>query len=370
MSAAGKVAGAAAGAAGIAAAGTAVEVARQRRRIRQRGGVTPAFGSLRAPNRTVIATDGVPLHVEIDEAQAPGGPTLVFVHGYTLNLDCWHFQREHYRGRVRSVFYDQRSHGRSGRAHLQNTTIDQLGLDLLTVLDQVAGDEEVVLVGHSMGGMTIIALAESHPELFAHGGRISGVVLVSTTAGGLDPARLFFPLVPKRVGSGLTSGGMRMLTRGHRAVDSARRVGRTFATVVTDRYAFGGDVPQGYVDFVNDMLSATPFEVVAEFFPTIRALDKFKSVGVLASVPTTILCGTSDRVTSIGHSRKLHAYIEGSRLIEVTGAGHMVIMENANLVNDAVDDVLGIDLPEIDSADPDLPDPNLPGSDLSGGVGA
>ena len=62
------------------------------------------------------------LHAEVDEADpdvaagAPGAsvePTLVFVHGYALNLDCWHFQRAHFRGRQRMVFYDQRSHGRS-----------------------------------------------------------------------------------------------------------------------------------------------------------------------------------------------------------------------------------------------------------------
>ena len=42
--------------------------------------------------------------------------TLVFCHGYALNLDCWHFQRAAYRGLVRAVYYDQRSHGRSGRS--------------------------------------------------------------------------------------------------------------------------------------------------------------------------------------------------------------------------------------------------------------
>ena len=57
--------------------------------------------------------------------------TVVFVHGYALNLDCWHFQRAAFRGPVRTVFYDQRSHGRSGRSQQANATIDQLGRDLL-----------------------------------------------------------------------------------------------------------------------------------------------------------------------------------------------------------------------------------------------
>ena len=47
--------------------------------------------------------------------------------------------------------------------------------------------------------------------------------------------------------------------------------------------------------------------MVAEFFPSFGALDKFDAVDALRRVPTTIICGTEDKLTSIGHSRKLHA---------------------------------------------------------------
>src|SRR5205085_6528198 len=117
----------------------------------------------------------------------------------------------------------------------------------------------------------------------------------------------------------------------HRLVDSFRRLGRTVATVATDRYAFGGEVPVGYVEFVDEMLSATPFEVVADFFPLFTSLDKFDTVEALGAIPTSVVCGTGDKVTSIGHSRKLHARIPGSRLLECEGAGHMVIFERHDL---------------------------------------
>ena len=45
--------------------------------------------------------------------------------------------------------------------------------------------------------------------------------------------------------------------------------------VATDQFAFGDDVPAAYVEFVDEMLAATPFEVVAEFFPNFDGLDKF-----------------------------------------------------------------------------------------------
>jgi len=337
-----KIAAIAAGAAGAAAVGGVLDVTRRRRQLAgRRGGKKTVFGSLNTPPRHLITEDGIDLHVEIDEADSP--LTIVFVHGYTLNLDCWHFQRAAFRGLVRSVYYDQRSHGRSGRSSHENATIDQLGRDLLHVLDAFVPEGPVVLVGHSMGGMTIVALAEQHPELFkplSEGGRVVGVALISTTAGGLDPARVLMPMIPAKVGAGLADGAIKTLARGHKAVDGVRRVGYNFASVVTDTFAFGDQVPEGYVAFVNDMIAMTPFQVVAQFFPGFRDMDKFEYVGVLSAIPTTIICGTEDKLTAIGHSRKLHSRIPGSTLVECPKAGHMVIMERHGQVNAALDQLL------------------------------
>ena len=92
--------------------------------------------------------DGVRLHTEVDELPADGGTspagpdddlTLVLVHGYALSLDCWHFQRKHFRNKIRIVLYDQRSHGRSGRSAGELCRVPQLAEDLLQVLDEVVG---------------------------------------------------------------------------------------------------------------------------------------------------------------------------------------------------------------------------------------
>jgi len=334
------VLGAAATAVGLAAAGAGLANRQHRAIVSRDIDQLPDFGSLRGDVVTVIADDGTPLHAEIDEIEGSGPPplTVVFIHGYALEQDCWHFQREHLRGRVRMVFYDQRSHGRSARSPLGNATIDQLGHDLRSVLDATVPEGPVVLVGHSMGGMTIVAFAEQHPELF--GDRVVGAALISTTAGGLEPSRILLPIVPGWLGGRSVGRGVAALARRHRTVDAVRRLGRDVAVVATDELAFGDDVPGSYVEFVDRMLSATPFEVVAEFFPGFASLDKFAHVKVLAEVPTTIVCGTEDKLTAIGHSRKLHAYIPGSDLIECPGAGHMVILERAEEVNEAIDALL------------------------------
>ncbi len=368
MSLRGRVVGAVAGGLGLAAAGTAYGVAHQNKVISARVATGPdepaevggphGFGSLRAPATTVVADDGLPLHTEVDEvaealAQDRGRvagrrrrrsqvveqqPTVVFVHGYCLQLDCWHFQRAAYRGRVRTVFYDQRSHGRSGRSSRERSTIDQLGHDLRAVLDTVAPDGPVVLVGHSMGGMGIIALAEHYPELI--GDRVVGVALISTTAGGIDPGKILLPLVPTRLSSELTGTAVATLRPLHRSVDALRRMGNAVAKVGTDVFAFGGKVPASYVAFADAMLSATPFEVVGDFFPSFRSLDKFDSVEVLGRIPVAIVCGTKDKLTSVGHSRKLHARIPGSTLTEIDGAGHLVLLESHDQVTAEIDRLL------------------------------
>lgn len=344
-----------AGMMGLAAAGTAGFAHHRRGLSRRAAGRDVPFGTLRSTPLVVVADDGVPLHVEVDEvdhggaggagrhrraAKRPRGPepTVVFVHGYGLNLDSWHFQRAAYRGLVRAVYYDQRSHGRSGSSHGENTTIDQLGADLRAVVEHAVPDGPVVLVGHSMGGMSVITLAEQHPELF--GSKVVGTALISTTAGGLRPHRIMLPMLPRTMGGDLLQRAVAGLARGHRQVDLLRRAGSDVMEVVIDHLAFGDDVPESYVEFLHDMLGQTPFEVVADFFPNFSTLDKFSILEALGHVPTAIICGTADRITSVGHSRKLHAHIAGSSLLECAGAGHMVIMERPDEVNAELDTLI------------------------------
>ncbi len=340
----GRIAGAVAGVLGLAAAGTAIGVAQRQRVIARRDPEQHRpFGSLRSEPLVVVTDDGVDLHVEVDEVEPgramPGTEelTVVFAHGYALNMDAWHFQREFFAGRVRCVYYDQRCHGRSGHGAEEFNHIDTLGRDLVRVIETCAPGP-VVVVGHSMGGMSLIALAEQFPELI--GTRVVGAALIATTAGDLDPGRILFPMLPLGLGTRIMSPAVSTLDRGHRLVDAGRRFGKDLAEVIADSYAFGDDVPADYVSFLLQMLDATPFAVVADFYPSFATLSKFDAVGVFSRVPTAIVCGTDDKITRITHSRKLHARIHGSDLLELPGAGHMVTLERAHEVNAELEDLL------------------------------
>ncbi len=276
---------------GAAAAALATGVAVERRIVRTRRASGPGadeLGALHSSAIRVPVEGGITLHAEVDEVapyEAESGAgragakqevTLVFVHGYALNLDCWHFQRAAFRGKRRMVFFDQRSHGRSDRSGREEATIEQLGRDLLTVLDELVPTGPVVLIGHSMGGMSLVTLADQHPELF--GERIVGVALISTTAGGLRPHRLLGGLIPDSVGGTLGPRVVAGLALAPELVDSARRRGSNIGFLATGRFAFGEDVPASYVEFVDGMLAGTPFKVLAEFFPHFESLDMFDAL--------------------------------------------------------------------------------------------
>ena len=337
-------------AAAAAAIASGVVVERRVVRARKAGaGDADRLGTLRSPAFEVTCDDGVVLHAEVDEVAPYAGKrarptddvTLVFVHGYALNLDCWHFQRDALRGKHRMVFYDQRSHGRSGRSSRENANVDQLGDDLARVIETLVPHGKVVLIGHSMGGMSVIAFAERHKDLFAE--RVAGVALIATTAGGLRPHRTIAGrLIPDGIGELLAPRVVATLAKAPQLVDSARRPGSNIGFVVADMFAFGGDPPAAEVEFLDRMLAGTSFDVLAEFFPTFSELDKFGSLAAFADVDVAIICGTRDKLTSIGHSRKMAAQLPHAKLVECAGAGHMVIFEAREKVNAAIEDLVAV----------------------------
>ena len=291
--------------------------------------------------------------VRASSRRSSGGPaagdaaplTVVFCHGYCLNQDSWHFQRAALREGMRLVFWDQRSHGRSerSRTHLagEDASIDQLGGDLKAVLDAVVPSGPVVLVGHSMGGMTVMALAEQHPELFRTGaspadggGRVVGVALIGTLASDWDSVTLGLPALGAKLFRRVAPGMMKLLGRQVELVEATRRLGADFTAVFYRRFSFGGkDVDPGVVRFAEQLLDATPIDVVAEFYPAFGAHDKLEALVALRGVPALVLAGTKDLLTPPGHSEAIARALPGAELVLAENAGHLVMLERPDLVD-------------------------------------
>ncbi len=321
-----------------AAIGVAAERVIVRRALRPDTERDEPFGGLRGRVVPVVASDGTRLHVEVEEPpsgsiadRAGDGLTIIFSHGYALEEDSWHYQRRDLRALGRLVFWDQRSHGRSGRGPAENATIDQLGLDLEAVINATAPTGPVVLVGHSMGGMTVMSYATRHPEEF--GTRVRGVALLATSSGGLADVPLGMPAPIARLFHSAAPGLAGALARRKDLVERGRKAGSDIAYLLTKVYSFGSNVPPSLTGFVHRMLSATPIDVVAEFLPTLEAHDKTTALESIGRVDTLVIVGDSDLMIPSRHSDEIVRHVPGAELVVIPDSGHMVMLEKYPEVN-------------------------------------
>jgi pimeloyl-ACP methyl ester carboxylesterase len=319
---------------GLGIAGTAIAVGVSRKK--HDDPKQDKLGRLR-PDReyTVITEDGIELSVEEVDPADGGKPvlTVVFVHGFALDRRGWHYQRQALarltEPRVRQVLYDQRSHGRSGRANQAASSIDQLGRDLGEVLAKVGGP--VVLVGHSMGGMTIMALAEQRPELFED--QVWGVAFIGTSAGEVGKRGLPRPLLSRY--NPLTRNLGRLADWQPGMVEFVRAAGGQLTRRAVRSLAFGAkDVPAEIVDFTMEMLDANPVRVLADFIDTLGTHNRYAALAGLKHTHVLVLSGDTDRMTAFDHAERIAFELPDAELVRVRGAGHMVMLEQPQVVND------------------------------------
>jgi len=354
---------------GLAAAGTAVGVAVTRiagRRVRavELGPAAevaelaaaelreddPLGPASRAADRSALvqADDGVLLAVEeIGPRDAP--LTVVFVHGYTLSMASWTFQRRSlaaalatangHRPDARLVFYDQRGHGASGRGKPEHSTIDQLARDLAAVLEARVPRGPVVLVGHSMGGMTIMGLAALRPELF--GPKVVAVALLSTSSGQLADLNFGLPELLTRVRAAVIPVAAWTMRRRPAFAERTRRVAADLVSAATRALSFASaDVDPALVRYVDSMIAGTPVDVIAEFYPALAGLDETGSLEPMRTIPTLVLTGAEDTMIPKEHSELLLERLPDAEYVVVPDAGHMVLLEKPDEVTEALTSLL------------------------------
>nr|VFJ54711.1 MAG: Pimeloyl-ACP methyl ester carboxylesterase [Candidatus Kentron sp. DK] len=97
-------------------------------------------------------------------------PTLVFIHGWTCDRGFWKPQIEHFSKTYRVISLDLAGHGLSGSKR-DDYTMAAFGQDVAAVVRK-AGVEQVVLIGHSMGGPVAVEAADLLKA------RVAGIIAV------------------------------------------------------------------------------------------------------------------------------------------------------------------------------------------------
>lgn len=265
---------------------------------------------------------------------APNGPlpTVVFSHGFTLSRKSWVFERRALaQAGYRVVVWDQRGHGKSDPSDDAHATIEQLGHDLNSVIAAVAPQGDLVLVGHSMGGMTIMSLAHHHPEVVRE--RAVAVGFVATSPGGKGLTDLDFgPLVGQilgRVGPKL----LHRLGRYNVSLLRLRRFGRNVEDVLVQHYSYDSPVSQELVRFTGDMIFETTFTTMSQFLTAIEALNEAAALEVFRGIETLVINGRGDLLTPPPHSEEILRRIPGAEHVLVEEAGHLIMLEHPELVS-------------------------------------
>ncbi|GAA5022316.1 alpha/beta hydrolase [Terrabacter aeriphilus] len=299
--------------------------------------------------RVVLTDDGVALHVEIDlpdpgaaRVAADGStrhgrpdelPTVVLTHGYCLSLRCWVYQRRALKeAGYRVVSWDQRGHGQSGRGARDSYTIDRLGQDLHAVVAQVVPEGDLVLVGHSMGGMTMLALGELDPVLVVE--RVVGAAFVATSAGGLMLANggrvaTMGRLMLERLGPGVLGS----LSHRPELFGRMRRVARDLEHFLVEQNSFASPVPRSVVRYTSDILLGTPLDVVNDYLMTFDGFDKRPALLEYRHAVVLVFNGRDDVLTPPAHSELIVEGIPGAEHIVVNDAGHVIMLEHPELLD-------------------------------------
>ncbi len=157
-----------------------------------------------------------------------------------------------------------------------------------------------------MGGAIVQTLALRHPEV------VKGIVLVGTGA------RLrVLPSILEGIKSNFKET-VPMITR----------------------YAFSRRAPQEFIEKgIQQLMGVRPEVLYGDFL----ACDHFDTMEEVEKIdlPTLIICGEEDELTSVKYSQYLHSRIKGSRVEVLPKAGHMVMMESAEPFNERVKAFVG-----------------------------
>lgn len=257
--------------------------------------------------------------------------TLVLAHCWTFNQQDWNYQvrdvMREFGHRVRIVTWDHRGHGASDPTSRAQARIDNLARDMGDVIDTYAAHGKLVIAGHSIGGMTMMALADQRPELFE---RVVGAAFIATSSGAIDTVTLGLP----EMGPALRAQIPRMLAfRSRTLTRKARRRAPIIERQVMTRFVFGKPIRLADVALAVEGLISCPGDTVVGFYNDCLLHERTTALKVYDGIPTHVLVGTRDVLTPPTHARRIADNVAGAVLTVVPDAGHMLPQERDELVS-------------------------------------
>lgn len=279
----------------------------------------------------VRTADGVRLAGELfGPADAP---PVVLIHGWTCARRFWTYQLNALAREHRVIAYDLRGHGQSSAHDACDFSTDALADDVQAVLEAtVPAGRRVVLVGHSLGGMSIVAWAGRHPAQV--GERAAAVALINLGIGDLVSESLVVRM-PGRLGA-IKSALGRALLSADQQLPPATPISRRLVRYI----ALSESASPAQVELTQQLVLGCRRQVRSGCGRTLSRLDLRHAIERL-QVPTLVLAGERDRLTPPAHAQRLAATLpQLHEHVEVPRVGHMSPLEAPHEVNAALDRLL------------------------------
>lgn len=254
---------------------------------------------------TATAPDGVPIAYTVSGS---GSPALVFIHGWMCDQTYWSGQVEAFAPRHTVVTLDLGGHGRSGMDR-PGWPLMAFGTDVAAVVDAL-GLDEVILVGHSMGGPVALEAARLMPD------KVIGVVGVDTLQ---DADQKFDPEQMKPFLEAMEND-----------------FPGTCRGMVAGMFGEGGD--PALLEKLSDGMCSGPAEVGTTLM---RQFVKYDMAAALSAVPEGIpvrCINSAANPTNLEGNRAFHADFD---VVTMEGVGHFLFLERPQEFNADLEAVIG-----------------------------
>jgi pimeloyl-ACP methyl ester carboxylesterase len=256
-----------------------------------------------------------------------GAPILLFTHGWGMDLTYWDYARQDLADRFQLVLWELPGLGRSKPPAGGEISVANFATDLRGLLDGL--DRPAVLIGHSIGGMTLQTLVRDHPRAL---GKVAGLVLLNTTY--TNPLRtMILSKLLLALQKPVLQPLMRLTVVLHPLVWLSKwqsyLSGSTHAAL---RLGFGKFVTRSQLGHAALLATRAPPAVEAKGD---LAMFHWDATGALAGLrkPILVIGGDLDIVTKLEASRAIAAETQTAELRVVEGVNHMGPMERADLYN-------------------------------------
>lgn len=246
--------------------------------------------------------------------------TVILTHGWTLSSRIWEdvaAMLVRADPSVRVIAYDHRGHGNS--ASVSTASIDELADDLAAVVTTAVPTGSIVFGGHSLGGMTLMALAQRHPAIVAE--RVRGVAFVATSAGDL------LGVIRGISGVERVLKALLMLTARLKAPSKPLFLLRYGA-----RGAFGKH-PRRH-DLTRAVLQTSQSDprAVAALGRSLLQHNRYDALVAFRDVAVVVMAGTRDWLTSPVHARRIADQLPDSSIVIFRDAGHFLPYERREAI--------------------------------------